>query len=448
MEVEEIVNKIVELDDQKKIGELHKFIENVNSADFPMIFEELKNERIMMVYRLLSKEKAAEVFVELDHDKQEELINLLTDNEIRNIMNEIYMDDAADLVEEMPADVVKRILANTKSDNRKIINELLKYPEDTAGTLMTTEFIDLNENMTVAEAFKVIKEKGLRKETVYNCYVLAKDRTLLGVVDVQSLLISERYVLVKDIMDTNVIKVGTLEDQEEVTKMFDKYDCVAIPVVDKQDRLVGIITIDDAIDVMQKETMEDFEKMAAMKPTEDTYMKTSVLTHAKHRIVWLLILMISAMITGGIIEHYESAIATLPLLVAFIPTIMGTGGNCGSQASTLIIRGLAMDEITTKDLLKAMWKELKVGLLVGLGLAVIETIIIMIQYHDLKTALVISVTLVLTVVVSKQLGVLLPIGAQKIGLDPAIMAAPLLTTVSDTCSVLMFFAIASSVFGL
>ena len=448
MEIEEIVNKIVELDDQRKIGELHSFLEDVNSADFPAIFEEIKSERIIMVYRLLSKEKAAEVFVELDHDRQEQLINLLTDKELRNIMNEIYMDDAADLVEEMPADVVKRILANTRSDNRKIINELLKYPEDTAGTLMTTEFIDLEENMTVKQAFDEIKQKGLRKETVYNCYVLAKDRTLLGVVDVQSLLISERDVLVKDIMDTNVIKVGTLEDQEEVVKMFDKYSCIAIPVVDKQDRLVGIITIDDAIDVMQEETMEDFEKMAAMKPTEDTYMKTSVFTHAKHRIFWLLFLMISAMITGGIIEHFENAIAALPLLVAFIPTIMGTGGNCGSQASTLIIRGLAMDEVTTKDCLRAMWKELKVGLLVGFGLAIIETGIIMIQYHDIKTALVISSTLVLTVVVSKQLGVLLPMGAQKIGWDPAIMAAPLLTTISDTCSVLMFFVIASSVLSL
>jgi len=302
--------------------------------------------------------------------------------------------------------------------------------------------------MTVRDAFKEIKQKGLRKETVYNCYVLSKNRTLLGVVDIHSLLISERDVLVKDIMDTNVIKVGTLEDQEEVTKMFDKYDCVAIPVVDKQDRLVGIITIDDAIDVMQAETLEDFEKMAAMKPTEDTYMKTSVFTHAKHRIAWLLFLMISAMITGGIIEHFESAIATLPILVAFIPTIMGTGGNCGSQASTLIIRGLAMDEISTKDLFRAMWKEFKVGLLVGLGLALVEIGIIMIQYHDLKTALVISTTLILTVIVSKELGVLLPIGAQKLKLDPAIMAAPLLTTVSDTCSVLLFFSIASAVFSL
>ena len=448
MEIEEIVDKIVELIDQRRIGDLHNFLEEVNSADFPMIFEELKDERIMMVYRLLAKEKAAEVFIELDHDRQEELIRLLTDNEIKNIMNEIYMDDAADMIEEMPADVVKRILANTRSDNRKIINELLKYPDDTAGTLMTTEFIDLDENMTVDEAFKVIKQKGLRKETVYNCYVLAKNRTLLGVVDVRSLLVSERDVLVKDIMDTNVIKVNTLEDQEEVVKMFDKYSCVAIPVVDKQDRLVGIITIDDAIDVMQEETMEDFEKMAAMKPTEDTYMKTSVFTHAKHRIFWLLFLMISAMITGGIIEHFESAIAALPILVAFIPTIMGTGGNCGSQASTLIIRGLAMDEITTKDWLRAMWKELKVGFLVGLGLAIIETIIIMIQYQDLKTALVISSTLMLTVIVSKQLGVLLPMGAEKLGLDPAIMAAPLLTTVADTCSVLMFFTIASSIFSL
>ena len=447
MDIDEIIDKVVELNNAKKIGELHRFLEDVNSADFPQIFEAIKEERVIMVYRLLSKEKAAEVFVELDHDMQEELINGLTDAEIKNMMNEIYMDDAADLIEEMPADVVKRILANTKSDNRKIINQLLKYPENTAGTLMTTEFIDFEDSMTVKEAFKVIKEKGLRKETVYNCYVLAKDRTLLGVVDIKALLVADRDKLVKDIMDINVITTNTLDDQEEVVKMFDKYSCVAIPVVDKQNRLVGIITIDDAIDVMQEETLEDFEKMAALQPTEDTYLKTSVFTHAKNRIIWLLILMISAMITGGIIEYFENAIQALPLLVAFIPTIMGTGGNCGSQSSTLIIRGLAMDEITIKDCLRAMFKELKVGALVGIGLAIIETVIILIQYQDLKTALVISATLMLTVIVSKELGVLLPMGAVKAKLDPAIIAAPLLTTLVDTASVLMFFMIASMAFG-
>ena len=434
--------------ENKKINKLHEFLENINSPDFPAILENIDEEKTIMVYRLLSKEKAAEVFVELEHDDQERLINCLTDTEIKNVMNEIYMDDAVDLIEEMPSNVVKRILANTKSENRKIINELLKYPDDTAGSLMTTEFIDLKENMTVREAFESIKKKGLKKETVYNCYVLTVDRKLLGVVDIKSLLVADTDKLVKDIMNTNIIKTNTLEDQEEVTKMFDKYDVVAIPVVDKENRLVGIITIDDAIDVMQEETLEDFEKMAAMAPAEESYFKTSVFKHAKNRIVWLLVLMISAMITGAIIENFESAIASLPLLVSFIPMIMGTGGNCGSQSSTLIIRGLAMDEISTKDIFKAMWKEFRVSALVGIALAIVNMARIVIQYHDVKIAFVVSLTLIFTVILAKLLGCILPILAKKLKLDPAIMASPLLTTIADTVSVLLFFVISTAVFNL
>ena len=448
MDLENIVEELTNLIENKKISKLHKFLENINSPDFPSILENIDEEKVIIVYRLLSKEKAAEVFVELEHDSQEKLISYLTDSEIKNVMNEIYMDDAVDLIEEMPSNVVKRILANTKPQNRKIINELLKYPDETAGTLMTTEFIDLKENMTVDQAFEVIKKKGLKKETVYNCYVLSIDRKLLGVVDIKALLVADREKLVKEIMDTNVIKAYTLEDQEEVTKMFEKYDAVAIPVVDKEERLVGIITIDDAIDVMQEETLEDFEKMAAIMPAEDTYFKTSVFTHAKNRIVWLLVLMISAMITGAIIENFESAIASLPLLVSFIPMIMGTGGNCGSQSSTLIIRGLATDEIKTKDILKAMWKEFRVAILVGIGLAIVNTARIIIQYKDVKIAFAVSITLIFTVILAKLLGCILPILAKKLKLDPAIMASPLLTTVADTISVLLFFVISSMIFNL
>jgi len=448
MDLENVVEELTSLIESKKINKLHEFLENINSPDFPAILENIDEEKIIMVYRLLSKEKAAEVFVELEHDNQERLINCLTDTEIKNVMNEIYMDDAVDLIEEMPSNVVKRILANTKSENRKIINELLKYPDDTAGSLMTTEFIDLKENMTVSEAFESIKKKGLKKETVYNCYVLTVDRKLLGVVDIKSLLVANTDELVKDIMNTNVIKTNTLEDQEEVTKMFDKYDVVAIPVVDKENRLVGIITIDDAIDVMQEETLEDFEKMAAMAPAEESYFKTSVFKHAKNRIVWLLVLMISAMITGAIIENFESAISSLPLLVSFIPMIMGTGGNCGSQSSTLIIRGLAMDEISTKDIFKAMWKEFRVSIIVGIALAIVNMVRIVLQYHDVKIAFVVSLTLIFTVILAKLLGCILPILAKKLKLDPAIMASPLLTTVADTVSVLLFFIISQAVFNL
>ncbi len=445
---EEKIDELISLIENKKIKQLREFLDNVNEADFPTILENLDEEKTIMVYRLLSKEKAAEVFVELDPDSQEKLINSLTDKEIKNVMNELYMDDATDLIEEMPSNVVKRILANTKSENRKIINELLKYPEDTAGTIMTTEFIDLKESMTVKQAFEKIKQKGLKSETVYNCYILSNDRKLLGVVDIKDLLISNREELVKDIMRTNLIKVQTLEDQEEVTKIFDKYDLVAIPVVDKENRLVGIITIDDAIDVMQEETSEDFEKMAAITPTDESYFKTSVFIHAKNRILWLLILMFTSIITGSIIQNFEETIASLPLLVAFIPLLMGTGGNCGSQSSTLIIRGLATDEISTKDIFKAMWKEFRVGVVVSIVLAIANAIRIIIQYQDLKIATVVGATLICVVIISKLLGCILPILAKKLKLDPAIMAAPLITTIVDTASVLVFFNITALVFHI
>ncbi len=448
MDLEKTIEELTNLISNRKIKDLREFLENINSADFPSILENVDEDKIIMIYRLLSKGKAAEVFVELDPEDQEKLINCLTDTEIKNVMNEIYMDDAVDLIEEMPSNVVKRILTNTKSENRKIINELLKYTDDTAGSLMTTEFIDLKENMTVETAFEFIRRKALKKETVYNCYVLSIDRKLLGIVDIKDLLAAERNQLIKDIMDSNVVKVNTLEDQEEVTKMFDKYDCVALPVVDQEDRLVGIITIDDAIDVIQEETLEDFEKMAAITPAEDTYFKTSVFKHAKNRIVWLLVLMLSAMLTGAVIENYEAAISTLPLLVAFIPMIMDTGGNCGSQSSTLVIRGLAMDEISTKDILKVMWKEFRVSLLVGTVLAFANGVRIMIQYQDLKIAVVVGLTLVCTVAMAKLLGCILPILAKKLKLDPAIMAAPLITTIVDTLSVLAFFNIATIMFQL
>lgn len=442
------IEQLIELVEKKEFNQLHQYLENINSADFPSLLEQVDEEKVILIYRLLSKEKAAEVFVELETDDQEKLINCLTDAELKNVMDKLFMDDTVDLIEEMPSNVVKRILKNVKAKDRKIINELLNYPEDSAGSIMTTEFIDLKENMTVEEAFQKIKKIGIKKETVYNCYVLSIDRKLLGVVDIKELLIAERTEKVKDIMNTNIIQVTTLEDQEEVTKKFDKYDCVSMPVVDQENRLVGIITIDDVIDVIQEETLEDFEKMAAITPNEESYFKTSVFKHAKNRILWLLLLMLSATVTGAIISKYETAFAAVPILVSFIPMLMGTGGNCGSQSSTLIIRGLAMDEIGTKDFLKAIWKEIRVAIIVGTALALANGIRIVIQYKNTQLAFVIGLTLVCTVALAKVLGCILPILAKKFKLDPAIMAAPLITTIVDTCSVLIFFSIAVSIMNI
>lgn len=313
---------------------------------------------------------------------------------------------------------------------------------------MTTEFVDLKESMTVEQALQRIRDIGIDSETIYNCYVLNSNRILLGTINIKEILISKPTTIIKDLMATNVISVNTMDDQEEVTKMFDKYDYFALPVVDNENRLVGIITVDDAINVIQDEISEDFEKMAAISPNEESYFKTSVFKHAKNRIVWLLILMLSAAITGGIISAYEEAFAVVPLLVSFIPMIMGTGGNCGSQSSTLIIRGLATDEIELKDVFKALWKEFRVSLIVGVALAVVNGIRILIQYQDMQLAVVIGLTLIATVMLSKILGCLLPLLAKKLKLDPAIMAAPLITTLVDIFSILVYFQIATAIMGI
>jgi len=440
--MEEIV---VDLIKTRKFNKLKEYLQSVNSADLPSLFDELNDENKLIVYRLLSKEKAAEAFAEFDPDVQEKLINGFSDKELKSVMNELFMDDAVDLIEEMPSNVVKRILKNINPSDRKIINELLNYPEDSAGSIMTTEFIDLKENMTVEQALQKIKKIGLEKETIYNCYVLNMHRKIKGIIDLKSLVISDKDIIIKDIMETNVITVTTLEDQEVVAKMFDKYNFLALPVVDKEKRLVGIVTIDDAMDVLQDEVAEDFEKMAAITPSEESYFKTSVFEHSRNRIFWLLILMISATVTGSIITHYEQAFAALPILVSFIPMIMGTGGNCGSQSSTLIIRGLAMDEIELKDFAKALWKEIRIAFFVGTILAIANGIRIYLQYRDLQLSIVVGLTLIATVCMSKSLGCCLPMLSKKLKLDPAIMAAPLITTIVDTCSVLIFFKIAVAI---
>lgn len=453
MEIDEI-EKIEELIKEKKISELRKILESINSADFPSLFEKISEEYRLIIYRLLPKEKATEVFVELDPDLQEILINGFSDKELKGVIDELFMDDTADLIEEMPPNVVTRIIRNIKPSDRKILNELLKFPEDSAGAMMTTEMVELKPDITVEEAFDIIKKTGIDKETIYVCYVVDKFRKLIGMVETKDLLISERDVLISDILEDNVISVTTTEDKENVAKMFDKYNYMAIPVVDKENRLVGIVTIDDAIDVMQDENTEDFEKMAAMIPTEDTYFKTSVFRHAKNRIMWLLILMLSSTFTGLLLEKFQSAIAAVPLLVAFIPTIMDTGGNCGSQSSTLIIRGLALDEIKLSDIFKAIWKEMRVALMIGAVLAVVTGIRILLQYdgahnpQSIKIAFVVGITLMATAMVAEIMGCVLPMLAKKLKLDPAIMASPLITTIVDLCSMLVFFSVATAIMGI
>ena len=451
---ESIIEQINELVKSRRIAQLRELLESVNSADFPSLFEELDDEDMVVIFRLLTKDKASDVFVELDPDQQEKLINNFTDKELKVVVDDLFMDDTVDLIEEMPSSVVKRIVKNIKPTDRKVINELLKYPEDSAGSIMTTEMIELKENMTVDRAFQIIKDTGIDKETIYICYVVDNSRKLIGTVAIKDLLVSERDVLIKDILEENVISVLTTEDKETVAKMFDKYNFMALPVVDTENRLVGIVTIDDAIDVMQEENTEDFEKMAAMKPTEDTYFKTSVFTHAKNRIVWLLFLMLSSTFTGLLLERFQSAIAAVPLLVAFIPTIMDTGGNCGSQSSTLIIRGLALDEIKLSDIFKAIWKEIRVSFMIGAALALVTGLRIFLQYdgihndQSIKIAFIVGVTLMATAMIAEIMGCVLPMLAKRLKLDPAIMASPLITTVVDLCSMLVFFSIATAVMGL
>ena len=449
MELEEnIEEKIEEFIKEKKYTELKALLKEMKSADISAILDDLNKEEAVIVFRLLSKEKAGMTFSYMETDMREKLIQNLTDSELKSVLDELFMDDTVDLIEEMPSNVVTRILRTVNRNDRKIINELLKYPDDSAGSVMTTEFIDLRENMTIEQALDRIRKIGTDSETIYTCYVLDKDRILKGIIDIKDILLAKEDSLIHDLMETNIISVNTLEDQEEVAKAFDKYDLYALPVVDNENRLVGIITVDDAMDVLQEEVDEDFNKMAAISPTEDGYFETSVFKHAKSRIVWLLVLMLSSAITGAIITNYENAFAAVPVLVAFIPMIMGTGGNCGSQSSTLIIRGLATDELELKDVFKILWKEIRVAVIVGVILALVNGLRIFVQYDSLQLAVTIGLSITVTIIMAKSIGCLLPLLAKKLKLDPAIMAAPLISTIVDILSILIFFQIATLIMGL
>lgn len=444
MELEEIREMLAD----KKFNRLKQLLAEMNSADISNILDELDKEEAIKLFRILSKEQAGETFSYMETDMRQKLIQDLTDSELRNVLDELFMDDTVDLIEEMPSNVVTRILKTVNKNDRKVINELLKYPEDSAGSIMTTEFVDLKSSMTIKEAIDRIRKIGVDSETINTCYVLTTTRKLVGTVSIREILLANENDIIKDLMETNIISVITTEDQEEVAKTFDKYDLYALPVVDNEHRLVGIVTVDDAINVIQDETSEDFEKMAAITPNENGYFQTSVFKHAKNRILWLLILMLSATITGSIITNYEEAFQVVPILVAFIPMIMGTGGNCGAQSSTLVIRGLATDEIELKDVLKVLWKEIRVAVLVGILLAIVNAIRIYFQYEDLQIAITVGLTLIVTAILAKMLGCLLPILAKKFKLDPAIMASPLITTLVDTFSILVYFQIATAVIGL
>ena len=435
--------------ENKNFQELKEQLKNLNIADIATLFESLEEpQQIIILFKLLSKDVAADVFSFLNSDMQETIINTLKDKEIEHIMADLYMDDAADFVQEMPANVVKRVLKNTTKENRDIINKLLSYPENSAGSIMTTEFIDIKQELTVEEAFKKIKKKAADAETVGTIFVTDSKRKIQGVLSIKDLILANSDDKIENIMNSNVVYSTTHTDQEEVSKLFDKYDFYALPIIDTENRLVGIVTVDDIMDVVKEEATEDMEIMAAISPTDDPYLKTSAFTHAKKRIFWLLFLTLSASITGAIMSFFEDAFVAIPALVTFIPMLMGTGGNCGSQSATLVIRGLALNEITLKDYFKVAFKEFKVSLLVSSVLSVVNFVIVWIRYGDPLLGLVIALSLVIVVIIAEFIGGGLPILAKKCKLDPAIMAAPIISTLVDCIAIVSYFLIASAILGL
>ena len=453
----EIVEKaLLKMLEEKKYAALRDILLVMNPSDIAELFLQVQEESIPLMFRLLPKELAAESFVEMDPDMQELLIRSFSDNELKQIVDELYVDDAADLVEEMPANVVKRILKQADPEMRRSINQILRYPENSAGSWMTTEYVSLRPDMTVGEAILRIRRQGVDKETIYTCYV-TRDRVLVGIVTVKELLLAENdEILIKDIMSTNLISVSTHTDQEEVARMFSHYNFLALPVVDGENRMVGIVTFDDAMDVMEEETTEDMELMGGMTPSEKSYLKSSAFDLFKNRIPWLMLLMVSATFTGLIITAFEGALAAQVALTAFIPMLMGTGGNSGAQSSVTVIRALSLDELTFADVGKVLWKELRTALLCGIVLAVVCFVKIWLVDRmlfgntqiTLLVDLVVCLALCVTVVAAKVVGCLLPIGAKAIKLDPAVMASPFISTIVDALSLLVYFLFAKMLLGV
>ena len=437
----------VELLTKRQFRAVRSILDVMNEVDIASLLSDLDDKELALAFRLIPKNKAADVFANMNYSMQTYLVEMFTEKELREILDDLYMDDTIDLLEDLPANLVTRILDTVSQEKRNTINQLLNYPEDSAGSIMTTEYVGLRQGMTVAEAMAHIKQIGIHKETIYTCYVTDK-RRLIGIVTAKDLMTLDDDELVENFMETELIYVHTHTDKEDVAHQLRKYDLLAIPVLDEEGFMVGIVTFDDAMDVLVDEVTEDMSIMAAMSPSEESYFENSVFSHAKHRIPWLFVLMLSATITGIIISNYEEAFAAFPQLVAFIPMLMDTGGNCGSQSATLIIRGIALDEIHFKDIFKVAFKEFRVSLIVGLVLSIANGIRILIMYKDPVMATIIAFSLIATIMLSKIIGCVLPLLASKIKLDPAIMAAPLITTLVDTCSIFIYFTIATQFLGL
>ena len=452
------IEYILDLIKNRKFSLLKEELSSLQPPDIALIFEELPEKDVIVLFRILPKELASEVFVEMESDKQQLLIEAFSDKELREVVDELFMDDTVDIIDEMPANVAKKILKATDVQTRKLINQLLAYPDDSAGSIMTTEYIDLKKDMTVDQAFDRIRTIGFDAEEIYSCYVTDRGRHLLGIVSVKDLLLNKKDCKIEDIMDSNVISAHTLDDKEDVANMFEHYDVLALPVVDKENRLVGIVTVDDAIDVLQEEATEDIEKMAAILPSEHTYFRTGIFETFKARIPWLLLLMISATFTGSIIANFEGKLSKFIALIAFIPMLMDTSGNSGSQSSVTVIRSISTGDIEFGDIFKVLWKEFRVSILCGIVLAGVNALKLFfidnLMFHRFDTGkemleiLVVCGTLLLTVMVAKIIGSMLPILAKKIGFDPAVMASPLITTIVDAVSLLIYFSLATLIIGV
>ena len=452
-----MTDTILSLIEEKGFSKLRSIFIEMNPADIASVLEEVEEKELPVVFRILPKELAAEVFSYMESDMQQFLIEKFSDSELRTVLDELFMDDTVDIIEEMPANIAKRILKQTDSNTRKKINQILAYPEDSAGSIMTTEYIDLKKDMTVDKALDRIRDLGLETETIYTCYVIDKGRHLLGIITLKDLILSKKDSVISDIMEENVIFATTLDDKEEVAGQFEKYDFTALPVVDKENRLVGIVTVDDAIDVLQEEATEDIEKMAAILPSDKSYLKTSVFSTFKARIPWLLLLMISATFTGAIISSFEEKLTILPALITFIPMLMNTAGNGGSQSSVTVIRALSLGDIELKDIFRVIWKETRVAFVCSIVLAIVNFAKMILVDHYLLNAfdqeylleiLVVSLTLFITVLIAKIVGCILPIVAKSLKLDPAVMASPFITTIVDAIALIVYFNIAVSVLNI
>ena len=426
---------------------VRSILEVMYTVDIAALLAELDDKEMILAFRLIEKAKAAEVFAEMSSSMQAYLVEMFTEKELKELLDELYMDDTVDLLEELPANLVTRILEQVDREKRAQINTILNYPEDSAGSIMTTEYVDLRRTTTVREAMEHIKQTGIHKETIYTCYVL-ENRKLIGIVSAKDLMTMDDDLTMDELMEKEIISVTTHTDQEEAVRLLSRYNLLSLPVLDQQGYMVGIVTIDDAMDVLVDETTEDMEIMNALSPSEQPYFETGVFRHAKNRIVWLLFLMLSATLTQTIIAHYEAAFTAVPLLVSFIPMLTDTGGNCGSQSSTLIIRGLALDEIHFGDIFRVVFKEFRVAILVGAALAIVNGVYMVIRYRDPMLALLVSISLVAPILIAKMIGCVLPLFAKKLHMDPAIMAAPLITTIVDVCSIMVYFQVATHLLGL